>query len=86
MSRSFTADPEVMTQQLGDTVVLLHLRTDKFYELNPTAALAWQLLSSGLDTGEIASRITAEFDVSSSQVRRELDTVTAVFERAGLIR
>lgn len=86
MNRTHEADPEVMAQQLGETLVLLNLRTDKFYELNRTAARAWELLGSGLNAETVADRMTGEFEVSRERAREEVEDVSAIFVRAGLLR
>lgn len=86
MNRTHEADPEVMAQPLGETLVLLNLRTDRFYELNRTAARVWELLSSGMETEAVADRMMSEFEVSREQVRMEIDEASAIFIRTGLLR
>lgn len=41
----------VVTEKMGAEVVFVHLRTNRIYTLNATAARAWELLSEGHSTG-----------------------------------
>lgn len=68
-------NPEVIVQNMGDTVVLLHLGTDRFYELNRTGARAWELISSGYDLIQIQEQILLEFDVNADQLANELESI-----------
>src|SRR5215207_8182687 len=40
-------DPNVVAQRIGDDVVLVHLRTNRIFELNATGGRVWALLAAG---------------------------------------
>jgi hypothetical protein len=65
-------DPDVVGQRLGDDAVLIHLQTNRIYELNPTAARVWELLGAGEDLKEISRRMLTEYDVPEEQLDHEL--------------
>ena len=44
-------------------MILLHLRTNRFFELNRTGARFWELLGSGLALQEIREKMMEEFEV-----------------------
>ncbi len=49
-SRPWRCSPDVTARRLGENIVLVHLGTDRIYELNPTAARIWELIQTG-ETG-----------------------------------
>lgn len=68
-------NPDVIAQSMGQTVVLLHLGTDRFYELNRTAARLWELISGGYDLVQVQEQMLLEFDVNADQLANELDSI-----------
>jgi hypothetical protein len=75
MAERFTVSPDVVAQQLGDEVILVHLKTDRTFVLNRTGARLWELLSAGHDLAEIQWRMTQEFDVGERQLAAETDAL-----------
>ena len=60
---------------MGRETVLLHLQTNRFYELNRTGARLWQLLAQGCSREALHQRLTEEFDVPPDQLSREIDAI-----------
>ena len=83
---SLRPDPDVIAQSMGDMVVLLHLGTDRFYELNPTTARVWELIGGGYDLTQIKEQMLLEFDVPASQLATELEDVIASMKDEKLVR
>lgn len=77
--------PEVIFQRMGNQMVLLHLRTDRFYELNHTAARIWELLSQGHDLPFIQETLLVEFNVEADQVSAELEALLDLLRDEHLI-
>ena len=75
----------VLFKRLGDETVLFHLDTDRFYELNSTAARFWELLHSGCDVPEIRERLLQEFEVDPEKLNGEIDTLLASLKQEDLI-
>ena len=75
----------VLFKRLGDETVLFHLETDRFYELNGTAARFWELLHSGCDVGEIRERMIQEFEVDPEQFATEAETLLAFLSQEDLV-
>ena len=82
---TWRTDPEVIAQPMGHEVMLLHLRTNRFYGLNRTAARLWEGLAAGESRQEICGRLTAEFSVDPADVDREVDTMLASLLEQGLV-
>jgi len=76
---------EVVFQRVGDTVVLLHLGTDKFYELNRTGARFWELLAAGDGPAAVHEQMMREFDVDPAELAREVQQLLASLAKEDLI-
>jgi Coenzyme PQQ synthesis protein D (PqqD) len=74
-SSSFRPGPDVIAQRLGEEVVLVHMQTDRIFELNRTASRLWDLLASGCTRAEAQRRMLEEFTVDASQLSEEIDTI-----------
>ena len=77
--------PDVITQRLGDDVILLHLETDRFYQLNHTAARFWELLSTGKDLREIQDQMLQEFHVDAEQLMHEITSLITSLKEENLV-
>jgi len=71
--RRFAPNPDVVTQRLDDELVVVHLRTNRIFLLNRTAARYWELLDSDLNSAEIEATLMREFDVEASALREEIN-------------
>jgi len=75
----------VLHKRLGDETVLFHLETDRFYELNGTAARFWELLHAGCGDAEIREQMLKEFEVDPDQFAGEADTLLAFLTKEDLV-
>lgn len=82
---TLTPAADVAARRLGDEIVLVNLRTNLIYELNPTGARVWELLVEGCDRPEIERRLLADFDVAEETLRAEIDELLASLLEAGLV-
>jgi len=76
---------QVLARRLPGGAVLVHLGTNRIFELNETGAKVWELLSEGLDTGQILQRLIEEFAVEPPRAAADLRTVLEQLEREGLL-
>ena len=65
--------PDVVSQRIGSEIVLIHLRTNRIYEMNRTSARVWELLVGRPDVESIRTVMCAEFDVGEAELTREMD-------------
>ncbi len=77
---SVKPNSNVLFKRLGDETVLFHLDTDRFYELNGTAARFWELLHAGCDVAEIRERMLHEFEVDPDQFAGETETLVGSWQ------
>lgn len=77
--------PDVVSRRLGDTAVLVHLGTNRIFELNETGARVWELLSEGLSCDQILDRLVADFDVERDDADRALHELLRELSRESLL-
>jgi hypothetical protein len=77
--------PGVVARDMNGSAVLVHLDTNRIYELNATGARIWSMLEQGLDRSEIARRLGEEFGVAGNELEQSIDDILAELTREGLI-
>jgi hypothetical protein len=78
-------NPNVLFKRLGDEMVLFHLDTDHFYELNGTAARFWELLDEVQDAEQARERMLEEFAVDREQLAGEVEAFVASLRQENLV-
>jgi hypothetical protein len=78
-------NPDVLFRRLGDEMVLVHMKTNEIYALNPTGARFWELYCDGLSRPEIEDALLREFTVGPGQVAAEIDRLLADLARHDLV-
>jgi|SRR6516162_9304519 hypothetical protein len=78
-------NPNVLFRRVGDEMVLFHLDTDHFYELNGTAARFWELLHTSQDPAQVREQMTREFAVDPDQLASESEAFLASLLQEDLI-
>jgi hypothetical protein len=80
------ASSEVVAQRLDDSIVLVHLGTNRIHELNRTGARFWELLEEEGDRARIEERLLEEFEVPESQLSEEVDGLVERFVAEDLVK
>ncbi len=75
----------MVSSQLGDAGVLVHLRTNRIFEVNATGLRIWELAGQGRTLGEIEDTLRGEFDVDPARLRTELLDLVSELSREGLL-
>jgi len=70
---------------MDDQYVLVHLRTNRIYELNRTGARLWELLETGHDLEQAQEQMLLEFDVDEQRIRNEVSTLMHDLVAQGLL-
>ena len=65
----------VLSRQVSDGAVLIHLETNQVYDLNRTGYRIWQLLEAGSDYRAIRNCIEHEFDVNPDVAAKEISAL-----------
>ena len=76
---------DVIARQLGESAVLIRMRTSRIYELNSTGARIWELLRNGTTREATADALAAEFQIEPVQAKQAVDELADVLQGEGLI-
>lgn len=77
---------QVVFSGLGDAAVLVHLHSNRIFELNATGFRIWELAAGdGRSLGEIAAILEREFDGDAGRIHADLLALVDGFSREGLI-
>ena len=82
---SVKPNPNVIFRRLGDEIVLFHLETDRFYELNATAARFWELICEPDGGARLYEQLMAEFEVGSDDLTTEAEALIASLRKEDLV-
>jgi hypothetical protein len=77
---------DVVGQRLGEGTVLVHLKTNRIFELSKTAGRFWELLQSERDRRQIEEKLLSEFDVSEQELAAEVDDLISSLADEDLVR
>ena len=78
-------DPNVLAKRVDDEIVLVHLETNRIYELNRTASFLWDALAAGSTRAGLEEQLALEFDVQRDELAREIDELLEQFTSERLI-
>lgn len=81
----FSIAPEVLAQPVGDDLVLMDLRTSRYYSLNAVAADLWRALEKKQDPSQIRRELQARYDVDAKALAADVDRTLRDLIDAGLV-
>jgi hypothetical protein len=76
--------PDVVARRVGETAVLVHLGSNRIYELNDTGARIWELTADGATIEGLVDRLEREFEVDRGQLVSEVARIVDDLVREGL--
>jgi len=77
--------PDVIAKRLDETTVLVHIPTNRIFELNETGTRVWEMLDQGLDADRIARSLIDDFDVEAVQAVDEVNSLLLRLQNEGLL-
>jgi hypothetical protein len=80
-----TIPAEVMSRQVGDETVILHLTSGNYFSLDPVGTRFWQLLTERKSLTAAREVLLAEYEVSAQQLSSDLDRLLAELAAGGLV-
>lgn len=83
--RRIRQSPDVVSSRLGDAGVLVHLQTNRIFEVNATALRIWELAGEGRSLDEIEQTLRREFEVEPMRLRTEMLALVDELAREGMI-
>jgi hypothetical protein len=85
LSDKVTVPSQVMTRQVGDETVLLHLGTGTYYGLDSVGQSIWLLMRDGKTLAEICDLLLQEYDVTREALTRDVVELADKLLAQGLI-
>jgi Coenzyme PQQ synthesis protein D (PqqD) len=81
----FKPNPDVLSKRLGQDTVLVHIATNRIFELNETGTRVWELLGQGLTIDRITHHLIEEFNVEATQAAGEVKELIVQLRAEGLL-
>ena len=83
---SFKTNPQVVATPFDNGEgVLIDLQGKQYFQLNETGLFIWQRLADGHSSAQIASALTAEYDVSEVQAEASVQRLIADLQQRELL-
>jgi hypothetical protein len=76
---------DVLFQRLGDETVLLNLRTEQYYGLDPVGSRIWQLLEQDGRAEHVLAAMLSEYDVDENTLRADVERIVNELIDASLL-
>jgi hypothetical protein len=85
LSDRVSVPSQVMTRQVGDETVLLHLGTGTYYGLDSVGNSIWLLMREGKTFAEICDLLVEEYDVARETLAHDVLELADKLLAQGLI-
>lgn len=85
VGRQVRPSADAVSSRIGDAGVLVHLRTNRIFELNSTGVRIWELLGEGRGLADVERILQQEFEGDHGQLRADLLSLVAALRHEGLI-
>ncbi len=78
--------PQVLTTRLAHDAVLLDLTSKQYFQLNESAAVAWDHLAAGATVDATVAALMQTFTVAEPDARAAVESLVATLQQHGLLR
>lgn len=82
---SYQIPDTVLTRVVSGELVMLDMRTEKYFALDEIGAQVVDGLKAEENPAEIAAKIAAEYDADPSQIEQDVEALIAQMMEQGLI-
>lgn len=76
---------DVLVSALGDESVILNLKSECYFGLDPTGTRMWELLTTSESIQAAYESLLREYEVQGEQLRRDLDELVEKLVAQGLL-
>ncbi len=83
---TFAIRDDLVVEQVDDEFLVLDLRGNEYFGLNPVARHIWASVESGATFGDIVDLICAEFEVDRDTVVTDVTAFLSDAQEHGLVR
>ena len=85
MTKTIEISSEVLTQEVGGETVILDLNSEGYFGLDEIGTRIWQLIQDHKDLQTTTSTMLDEYNVEEKQLEKDIQTLLAKLNDAGLI-
>lgn len=68
----FVPREDLVLEEIEDEVVVLDLKSNSYFGLNPVGRLVWRGLENDQNVGQVVDAIAEQFDVERDQVAQDV--------------
>src|SRR5262249_55662775 len=76
---------DVIAKRLDQMSVLVHVPTNRIFELNETGSRVWEMIGESLNADQIVQRLTDEFDIEEAQAANQVKELLTKLSDEGLL-
>src|SRR5262245_45520259 len=76
---------DVIAKRLDQMSVLVHIPTNRIFELNETGSRVWEMIGESLNADQIVKRLADEFDVEEAQAADQVNELLTRLRNEGLL-
>jgi hypothetical protein len=76
---------DVLKREVGDELILLDLKTEAYFGLNPSARAFIDRVTAGVSAGEAADAVATEHEAEPAAVREDMAALLRELLDAGLV-
>jgi hypothetical protein len=84
-NQRISATPDTLINLVGDEAVLLNLKSETYFGLDPMGTRMWAALTGAASVQEAFETLLAEYDVSVEVLRKDLTDLLEKLASHGLI-
>jgi hypothetical protein len=77
---------DVLHQELSGETVLLNLKTEHYFGLDPVGTRIWQELGKTASAERVVAQLLTEYEVEEPTLRADVERLLGELLKAGLIR
>jgi hypothetical protein len=77
--------PDVVARRVDHEVVLVNLKSNRIFALNPTGARFWELLAGGAGRAEIEHVLAGEYAATREEIGASIDALLAELRAERLV-
>ena len=82
----YECSEDVLCQEVNGELVLLDVRQEAYFGLNPVGARIWELLKEQQSEAFIVEQLEKEYEVDQAVLVRDVRELVESLEQAGLVR
>jgi hypothetical protein len=77
---------DVLHQELSGETVLLNLKTEHYFGLDPVGTRIWQVVGETSSAEQVVHTLLEEYEVEEAQLRADVERLVSELANAGLVQ